>query len=256
MSQPRAVERLTPRFDAPPATRLGMISLASDEVAPDELRAVICQPGFVLHESRIANSDTIDETTLRAMAAGLTEAAARLPGGAPYAAVAYLCTSASMLIGFEGVANRINTALPGAMVTNPMLAGIRACKRLGATRIALVTPYITEVTVGIANRFESSGISVSRMASFLTDSDARVARISENSLSDAAAEMSGGGGVDAVFLSCTALRTVHCIAEIEERVGCPVLGSNQVTAWDLLRMAGVGPTPGRWGRLFMATEKK
>ena len=45
-------------------------------------------------------------------------------------------------------------------------------------------------------------------------------------------------GCDAVFLSCTNLRTLNVIPEIEARIGKPVLSSNQVLAWHLLRLAG------------------
>lgn len=253
MTATEGLRALRPEFDPPVATRLGVISLASDEAGPDELRAILCQPGMVFHESRIANSDKVNAGSLQAMEAGLTEAAARLPRSEPYAAIAYLCTSASMLIGFDRVAAHVNAALPGAAVTNPMLAGLRACEALGARRIALITPYVADVTRGIAERFEAGGIEVARMASFLTDSDARVARISEAALSGAVAELAAEGGIDAVFLSCTALRTVHRVARIEARAGLPVLSSNQVVAWDLLRLAGLSPAAGDWGRLFAAT---
>lgn len=244
------VAALPARFDAAPGARIGLVSLASDEVASDEIRAVAAQPGLAIHETRIANADTISAETLTAMADGLTEAAGRLPGAGSYDAVGYLCTSASMLIGDEGVADRVRAALPGAGVTNPMQAALAACRALGAARIALVAPYVADVTLGIARRFEAGGVSVPRVGSFLVDSDARVARISADALRRGAAGLASGGEVDAVFLSCTALRTVHRIAHLEHALGRPVISSTQAVAWDLLRRAGRGPAPGDWGRLL------
>jgi maleate isomerase len=248
----RDILPLTPAFEDGPGINIGLVSLASDEVAPGEIRDVLAGPGVAVHEARIANSDTINAETLRAMADGLTEAASRLPGAIRYDAIGYLCTSASMLIGHDGVAERIREACPGAEVTNPLEAGIAACRALGAARIALATPYVADVTEGIAAAFEAAGVEVIRAASFFVPSDTRVARISAAALTDAAVGLAEGA--DAVFLSCTALRTVHRVAAIEARAGVPVLTSNQAVAWRLAGLAGTRPAPGTWGGLF-ATER-
>jgi len=244
----REITPLSPTFDTPPARRLALVSLASDPVSSDEIRAVCRGPDCAVHETRIANSDTISAETLTAMEAGLTESAARLPVALPYDAAAYLCTSASRLIGFDRVASLITDSLPGAAVTNPMLAAIRACDAVGAKRIALITPYVAEITDALAAGFEESGIVVARTASFFTDSDAAVARISAEAIGEAASRMAGDA--DAVFVSCTALRTVHMTAGVEAALGRPMLSSNQAVAWDLLRLSGGRPAPGDWGRLF------
>ncbi|MBK0399931.1 Asp/Glu racemase [Limibaculum sp. M0105] len=244
----REIATLQPSFDPGASRRIGLVSLASDEVSSDEIRAVLAAPGLAIHETRIANSDIITPESLLAMAEGLTESASRLPGAVPYDAIGYLCTSASMLIGADGVAARVRAACPGAAVTNPMEAGLAACRALGAARIALATPYVAEVTDGIAAAFEAGGLEVVRAASFFVNSDTRVARISAEALGEAVAGLAGG--VDAVFLSCTALRTVHHVAAIEDRAGVPLVTSNQAVAWRLARLAEVTPAPGAWGVLW------
>ena len=47
------------------------------------------------------------------------------------------------------------------------------------------------------------------------------------------------GGGDAVFLSCTNLRTYDLIASLEQELGVPVITANQVTMWAVLAAAGV-----------------
>jgi len=247
----REIETLSTAFEAGPARRIGLVSLASDETSSDEMRAVLAGPGVAIHETRIPNSDTITAESLSAMAEGLTEAASRLPGAVPYDAVAYLCTSAAMLIGSDGVAARIRAACPGAAVTNPMEAGLAACRALDARRIALATPYVAEVTERLALTFEAAGFEVARAASFFVQSDTRAARISAAALSDAVTALSPG--VDAVFLSCTTLRTVHHVAAIEARAGVPLVTSNQALAWRIAALAGVAPRPGAWGALWART---
>ncbi|MDN5698336.1 MAG: hypothetical protein L0G70_10235, partial [Rubrobacter sp.] len=48
---------------------------------------------------------------------------------------------------------------------------------------------------------------------------------------------------EAVFLSCTNLRTLDVLAEASERLGKPVISANQVTMWAALRAAGLA---GNW----------
>ncbi len=244
----REIAPLPAALDAAPACRLGLVSLASDPVAGDEIRALAGGPDRAVLEARIANDDAISAASLRAMEAHITEAAARLPGGPPYRAAAFLCTSASMLIGFAGIAERMRRALPGAEVTNPMQAALTAAEAIGARRIGLVTPYVADVTEGIAAAFEARGVRIARAASFFEPNDSRVARISAASLEAAARAVAPGA--EAVFLSCTALRTARHIAAMEATLGLPVLSSNQAVAWDLLRLAGEPPAPGPWGALF------
>ena len=56
--------------------------------------------------------------------------------------------------------------------------------------------------------------------------------------------------MDGLFLSCPNLRTLDVIEPLEEVLGKPVLGSNQVLAWHLLQAAGLSPEQHAPGRLF------
>jgi len=56
--------------------------------------------------------------------------------------------------------------------------------------------------------------------------------------------------VDAIFLSCTNLRTLDVIAPIEERIGKPVLSSNLVLSWHMCRLAQIGQMPEGFGKLM------
>ncbi|MDO7707412.1 MAG: Asp/Glu racemase, partial [Loktanella sp.] len=67
---------------------------------------------------------------------------------------------------------------------------------------------------------------------------------------DAALTLAQKGGIDALFLSCTNLRTLDVIAKLETETGLPVLSSNQVLAWDLARRAEVTLPDNDFGQLF------
>ena len=55
---------------------------------------------------------------------------------------------------------------------------------------------------------------------------------------------------DAVFISCTALRTADVIEDIEAALGKPIVTSNQALAWHALRLMGYEDSVPGLGRLF------
>jgi maleate isomerase len=55
---------------------------------------------------------------------------------------------------------------------------------------------------------------------------------------------------DAYFISCTAVRSLEVVEDLERDLGRPVFTSNQVAAWHALRTMGVKDTRPGFGRLF------
>lgn len=230
--------------------RFGLIVLSSDPAGERECRLIIEQAGVDLIATRIANSPSITRESLLAMEAGIAATAATLPTDLPYAAVAFLCTSASRLIGFDKVEAQVRTALGPVPVTNPMLASLRALEATGARRVALLTPYREDITREVVDALATAGLQVVAASTFDVDDDRVAGRLSAKALDTAIGRLLADADVDAVFISCTTLRTVEVIDALEQRHGVPVISSNQAVAWDLLRLAGRTPAAGDWGRLF------
>lgn len=84
-----------------------------------------------------------------------------------------------------------------------------------------------------------AGIDVVAFASFDEPIEERVVRIKAQSIVDAAQDLGQGMGLDALFLSCTNLRTLTAIPEIETARDMPVLSSNLVLAWHMAQLAHV-----------------
>ncbi|MGX1499785.1 maleate cis-trans isomerase [Labrenzia sp. MBR-25] len=79
-----------------------------------------------------------------------------------------------------------------------------------------------------------------------------VARISLRSIEEAICEVGKDPKIEAVFASCTNLRTLPVIETCERRLGKPVISSSLALAWHMMHLAGL-PTAGRGpGRLFAA----
>ena len=126
-----------------------------------------------------------------------------------------------------------------------------ACRALGVDRLGLVSPYEPVVSQALREALEAAGITVSAFGCFEQKEERLVARISPDSILDALLAI-GGRDCQAVFAACTNLRAVEVLAEAERMLGKPVLASNQVMAWHLLRLAGLDAPLGTGGALSAA----
>lgn len=229
--------------------RIGLIVLESDQTIEAEARMLDLE-GVDIYHSRIPNAMDVTPTTLTDMKNRLPAAAAVLPAAFEFDAIGYGCTSAATLIGPEGVAACIHSAHPGVACTNPISAALAAFRALDARRIAVVTPYTAEVTAPIVEFFSAAGLEVTTLGSFLEPSDLVVGRISPASIADGVRAVSGRGECDAAFVSCTSLRLLGAVADLEAELGRPVVSSNMALFWHLLRLAGVDDEQPQFGRLF------
>lgn len=229
--------------------RLGLVVLESDHTLEAEFR-MLNLDGVVHYVSRIANDATVTPETLTAMEERLPMAAALLPVEFQLDAIGYGCTSAATLIGEEGVHAALDSAHPGVPNTNPIKAAVSAFAALGVSRIGVLTPYTADVTDRIVGHFESVGIEVAAAGSFLEPDDHVVSRITEQAVTEGAALIGEAAGCEAVFVSCTSLRTFGVVSDIERRLDKPAVSSNLALIWHLLRLAGVDDELPGLGRLF------
>ena len=232
-------------------TRIGLIVLQSDETLEHDMRRLLPADVDML-VTRVPSSVTVTPDTLRAMEPELTRAASLLPRAGSFAAVGYGCTSASAHIGATSVAARIKAGVQTEQVTEPVSALIAACKHLKCNNIGLISPYTADVSDRLIDVMQAAKINVCDFASFEEPVEERVVRISPDALRRAAIEMGKSSDCDAIFLSCTNLRTLDVIAAIEDATGKPVLSSNQVLAWHLGQIGGFSVEHTQMGRLFKA----
>ena len=85
---------------------------------------------------------------------------------------------------------------------------------------------------------EENGFQITNLICFNEDDDSIVAKISENDTLRAIIEVSGSEN-DAVFVSCTNLKTFNIINKAEDRIKKPVISSNLALAWNMLNISGV-----------------
>ena len=213
-------------------TQIGLIVLQSDETLERDMRILLPRNVEYL-VTRVPSGQSVTPDSLQSMDAALTRSASLFPAGAKLAAVAYGCTSGTAQIGADRIAALVQAGVSTPAVTEPVSALIAACRALQVTRIGLVSPYIAIVSDRLRAVLADAGISVTQFTSFDEPIEEKVVRIQPNVIMRAAIDIGQNTDCQAVFLSCTNLRTLNVIERAEAHINKPVLSSNQVLAWHL-----------------------
>ncbi len=227
---------------------LGLIVLQPDETIEHDFRRLIPTDDVTLYVSRIPSATEVTGDTLAQMRHDLPSAAALMPRGLNFDVVGYGCTSGTSVIGTDAIADLVQQGVPTKAVTEPVSALIAACDALKISRIGFLSPYIAEVSAALRATLAENGVTSPVFGSFDEAVEAKVARIDGESVIAAAKALAAKGGIDALFLSCTNLRTLDVIKPIEAATGLPVLSSNLVLAWHMARLSGLRLV-GNWGAL-------
>lgn len=230
---------------------LGVLVLQTDETLEQDFRRLFTDPDIALYISRVPSGETLSSASIAAMESELSHSAHLLPRSACFDAVAYGCTSGTTLIGAGAVAAMVRQGVETPVVTDPLTAALAALRALNITDLGLVTPYIESIAAPVRDMFVASGFSVGETLTFGEEREASVARISPQSLKAAARQ--AAQGAEAVFLSCTNLRTLDIISDLEAELEIPVLSSNQVLAWHMAQLSGAALNDSLLGRLSKAT---
>ena len=245
--------RLMPcELDGGPAARaaIGLVTLCNDVTIEPELRSFLLLDGVSVYATRIPMETAGTVEGLRALDGHITAAAALLVPDFQIDVMALGCTSGSMAIGPDVVAERIRAARPGMTCTNPVSAAAKGLRRLGCQRIALLDPYSDEVNVVVEEYVSGQGFDIVAKGSFKQCGDPHIVRVPPSAIYEAGLDLASAPDIDGLFISCTALRVSPVIGRLEEALGKPVISSNQALAWDCLRLAGCDePVPG-FGRLL------
>ena len=229
---------------------LGVIVLETDETLEPEFSRMMAHDGVALYHSRIPMVAEVRAETLAKMECDLPTSARLLPPSLDFDVIGYGCTSASTVIGSENVARAIQTVFPDALVSDPLAAVIAAGRHLNAKRLGFITPYVADVSSRMRERLVEAGFEIAAFGSFEEGSDPVVARISQTSIVSAAEKIAAQASCDAIVISCTNLHCLNMIKDTENKLGIPIISSNQALAWHMLRLANVNDAQPQYGKLF------
>lgn len=233
----KTIQHRRPLENLAPVGCVGIIALATDFNIETDLRRIYPE-GTEIFTTRVRNTNPLTIENLRAMAPYISNAADVLLPGFNLNAIIYGCTSGTVAIGVDQITQLVHKACPGVAVINPISAALAALERLSPhKKISILTPYSSDVNLEMANFFNGNGYEVSSMAGFGFEDDTAMTFIATDDIVDAAVEMFDPTS-DLLFISCTALRASVVIEQIEQRIGKPVLSTNQLLAWHSLQALG------------------
>lgn len=168
---------------------------------------------------------------------------------------AYACTAGSLVLPPRAMSDRIAARIGGPALTTAE-ALVLALRALGASRIAVATPYGETLNRHEARFLEACGFDVAAIAGlghgeggaheFAAIAATPLAAVAEH----VRAVVARAGRIDAVLISCTDFPSLPLIAPLEAELGAPVVTSNSAGLWACLRRAGADDAPAAGGRLF------
>lgn len=229
--------------------RIGLMVPSGNAICEAELHAML-PPGVVALITRLELRGS-SEAELSKMLDRLEEAAGLLADARP-GLIGFHCTAVSTFAPERAgeIPARMTraTGLPAVTTADAILAALEA---LGAKRILLVTPYIPAVHEREIAFLAAHGCAVVGGDMMGINTNAEMAQIPPEAI---AAQARGAAraapGADACFISCTAIRSAGVIEALETEIGMPVITSNQVMAWHVLRCLGLQDQPKGFGRLM------
>lgn len=237
-------------FDAGmhPRAKLGFVLLATEQTVEENMFR-LCPPGVGLHFTRAYNPDSITVESLTRQAEDLARAASTLLPNGSLDVICYACTSGSLVIGEDRVFAELAKGAPGARKTSLISGALRALRAVGARSVAVATPYLKEVNDRETAYMQRAGFQICAIRGLNLEKDSDMIRVRPDAIARLALSVDRPDA-DAVFISCGALRSIEVIDELEQRLGKPVICSNQAMMWDMLRLAGIEDRIAGYGRLL------
>ncbi|WP_049911601.1 maleate cis-trans isomerase family protein [Natrinema limicola] len=217
--------------------RLGLVVPSSNTTAEPEFRAHL-PDSVTVHGARMAlESVTVDE--LDAMSDDAARAA-ELLGHADVDAVAYACTTGSLLHGpgFDAELEERLTEAAGVPAVATARSVVRALEALDAERIAVVTPYTSDLDAKEREFLEAAGFEIASIDGGGLEANTAIGALTPDDAFQQVCEGVDLAALDAVFVSCTNYRSLAAVDDLESKLGAPVITSNGATLWDVGRVGG------------------
>jgi maleate isomerase len=225
--------------------KFGMMLPSVNAIAEPQITAML-PPGVSLHTTRLR---LIGGGNHLAMLDRLEEAT-QLLADAHVDRIMFHCTAVSMwspeIVG--EIRSRIATVtdIPVVVTSDAVVSALSA---FGARKIVLLTPYTQDINDRELRFLTHHGITVLRERGLGIASGLGMSNVTAEQWYDEALAMRDPEA-EAYFLSCTTIRTADVIEPLERALGRPVLTSNQVASWRVLRDAGIDDAVGGFGRLL------
>ena len=227
---------------------LGFILLSTDLACEiDTYR--MAPKGVGVSFTRLHTDDYTTNETLAKHIDQMADAASRIQPEIKPDVISYCCTSGSIVIGEDKVCAEIKRGAPYATAMTLVSGVVAALNQLQAKKIVIGTPYLDEINIVEKNFFENKGFDVLDIQGLNLGNGIEYGKITPDYIKDIALSIDQKEA-EVIFLSCSGIRSLDIIEEVEATTGKPVITSNQAQMWYALRTAGVNDKLSGFGRIF------
>ncbi len=198
-------------------------------------------PGVSTCTTRISLGDSVTIDNLRSLEAGSIDAAA-LISEAPMDVIVLGCTSGSFIGGKSydcSLIKKMEEAAGGVPCTTTGSSVIEALKKSKIKRPAVFTPYTDDINKLCNKYLHENGIEPVETEGINLTNDHEISSITPDEIRDRVLNMKNLKDCDGIFISCTGLKTLPVIEEIEQSCGKPVISAIQASFWNCLRICRV-----------------
>ena len=234
--RPIRIGQIVPSSNVTMETEIPALLRAREQISPER---------FTFHSSRM-RMKTVTADELKAMDADSDRCALELSDAA-VDVLGYACLVAIMAMG-HGYHRESEKRLHGRTVENghpaPVVTSagalVEGLHALGATRIAVVAPYMRPLTDVVVEYIENEGIAVADSLALEIPDNLEVAAQDPANLLEHHRKLDLTG-VDALVLSaCVQMPSLASVQKVEDAIGLPVVSAAICTAHQMLGRLGLG----------------
>ncbi len=231
---------------------LGFILMSTDLACEADIIAM-APDGVAVHFTRLKTDDYTTNETLARHIDHMADAAGRLQPDMKPAVISYCCTSGSIICGEENVFREIRKAAPYTQPLCIVTGVVDALRAVGAQRLVVGTPYLDDINTAEAEYLLGAGFDLLDIQGLRLETGLEFGKVEPSYWKEFALEIDQPEA-DAIFLSCSGIRSLEVVEQIEQAAGKPVITSNQALMWSAMRRAGLMDQLDGFGRIFTTTD--
>jgi len=159
------------------------------------------------------------------------------------------CTAASAAPRVDDEVSRIIEVDHKVPCVMPLSAAVSAFRSLGVSRVSVAAPYTDEILAGVRKYLEAKGIRVVKISGLGLSDNHSIAAQTPQTIRKLV-RSADSSDAEGIFISCTNLRALDLIDELEKDLGKVVITSNQAGLWAALRKIGLDEHISGYGKLL------
>jgi maleate isomerase len=251
----------TPAPQGPGASRVGLIVPSSNTTMETELPELFRRQSeatghrYTFHSARAAMKQ-VNKEELLAMVGKAADCAIAV-SDADVDVIAYACLVAVMAQG-PGAHKESEQVIGQAASDNGHPADVvssagalvRTLQAIGASRVAIVTPYMAPLTQLVREYIEGEGIEVLDAVALEVPDNLAVGRLDPENLPAIARGLKREGAEALVLSACVQMPSLAAVQRVEDELGLPVITAATATTYEVLRALGHQPAITGAGRLL------